>query len=100
MGYLKKNLTNEETMIMNKIFKQAEPKVYSPVKIDDDYIGRLRRNEVSQPEPNIGKLTDSLYSSMKPVKAKSSFYNIPKKLTPTYHPNKQDSSYSSQESNY
>lgn len=56
------NFGHEKSAIMKRIFKQAEPGNYTP--INNDYIKRLHRGEVPQLTPNLGRLTNQLYSSI------------------------------------
>lgn len=72
---------HEKVAVMKYIFKQAEPIKGDYSKLKDDYVAKLFRGEISQLPPNLGILTNSLYSSMgstSTIKHKSEYHDTSK----------------------
>jgi hypothetical protein len=92
------SIAHNQAAIMKYIFEQAKPLIGNYSQLKNDYIDRLFRNEVSQPVQDIGRLTNNLYSSIKPAMIKSdNLYNTTKtshqsysKQTPNVYSRKKD----------
>ena len=85
---------HEKQAVMKYIFEQATPIKGGYSRLNDDYVARLHRGEVSQPNVDVGKLTDSLYSSMGSTSTKidrSDTYNTPRLPQFMYASKKRDS---------
>jgi hypothetical protein len=78
-------IVHEQKAIMKQILEQAKPLIGNYASIKTDYVARSFKGEVSQSDTNLGKLTNGLYSSMKPTNIKSN--------SPSYNPRKPASIY-------
>ena len=89
-------IAHNQVAIMKLYSEQAKPIKGEYNKLDDDYVARSFRGEVSQSDTGLGKLTNQLYHSIKSNHSKpnNSHYHLSEKPVQHY-PTQQNPSYSS-----